>query len=82
MQGLSVLTWSGEVSVVQDQVQMMRSDSPLLTTLLHLASPFTLTYTCTALTLVSNTVCASVSIMLYYLLYIVVGYYIDNSRFS
>lgn len=54
MEGLSVLTWSGEVSVVQEQVQMVRSGSPLLTTLLHLLSPFALTYTCTALTLVSN----------------------------
>lgn len=54
MEGLSVLTWSGEVSVVQEQVQMVRSGSPLLTTLLHLLSPFALTYTCTALTLDSQ----------------------------
>lgn len=54
MEGLSVLTWSGEVSVVQGQVQMMRSNSPLLTTLLHLLAPFTLTYSCTALTLDSQ----------------------------
>ena len=64
MEGLSVLTWSGEVSVVQEQVQMMRSNSPLLTTLLHLLSPFILTYSCTALTLVGNTTTAFISIVL------------------
>ncbi|KAG0710137.1 Dihydroxyacetone phosphate acyltransferase [Chionoecetes opilio] len=55
MEGLSVLTWSGEVSVVQEQVQMMQSGSPLLTTLHHLISPFALTYASTAVTLDSQT---------------------------
>lgn len=54
MEGLSVLTWCGEVSVVQDQVLMVRSGSRLLTALLHLLAPFTLAYTCTALTLDSK----------------------------
>nr|XP_053651326.1 dihydroxyacetone phosphate acyltransferase-like [Cherax quadricarinatus] len=54
MEGLSVLTWSGEVSVIQGCAQMMHQANSLITLLLALLKPFTLTYSCAAQTMASQ----------------------------
>ncbi|KAG7174565.1 dihydroxyacetone phosphate acyltransferase-like [Homarus americanus] len=54
MDGLSILTWSGEVSVIQGHVHVIGRGSRLLNTLLDLLRPFNLTYTCAAQTMASQ----------------------------
>ncbi|XP_045590154.2 dihydroxyacetone phosphate acyltransferase [Procambarus clarkii] len=54
MCGLSVLTWSGEVSVIQGSVQLVGHTSRLINLLLALLKPFNLTYSCAAQTMASQ----------------------------
>ncbi|XP_071550065.1 LOW QUALITY PROTEIN: dihydroxyacetone phosphate acyltransferase [Panulirus ornatus] len=48
MDGLSVLTWSGEVSVIQGSVHLVKRGSRLIDMLQDLLRPFNHTYTCAA----------------------------------
>lgn len=48
MEGLSLLTWSGEVSFVQGSVHHVGRGNKLMSLLLSLLKPFVITYSCAA----------------------------------
>ncbi|XP_042867540.1 dihydroxyacetone phosphate acyltransferase-like [Penaeus japonicus] len=54
MEGLSLLTWSGEVSFVQGSVHHVGRGNKLMSLLLSLLKPFVITYSCAAEILASQ----------------------------
>ncbi|KAK3876086.1 hypothetical protein Pcinc_019098 [Petrolisthes cinctipes] len=54
MEGLSVMMWCGEASLVQDHVHLVQGGGRFMKTLLNVLSPFVLAYFCTARTLASQ----------------------------
>lgn len=54
MEGLSLLTWSGEVSFIQGSVHHTGRGNKLMSLLLGLLKPFVITYSCAAETLASQ----------------------------
>ena len=53
MEGLSFLSWCGEVSVIQGSVQKVEHNGRVMNTLLDLLRPFAVAYSCAAQTVVS-----------------------------
>ncbi|XP_064106624.1 dihydroxyacetone phosphate acyltransferase-like isoform X1 [Macrobrachium nipponense] len=55
MEGLALLTWCGEVNVVQGAIHRVERNGKVMSTLLDLIRPFTVAYSCTAQTMTSET---------------------------